>query len=129
MEQAGGVAQVVKDLFYHRERVAELVALAVVLAGKPEGLNAAAFRDATGLGRKRAIQILEFFDRTGWRVRTGGRGAGGGVSVNRYAFPINTSRSCEMTCSCQAARSATGSTSSASAKAIQVPRAARDEPV
>ncbi|WP_287813084.1 selenocysteine-specific translation elongation factor [Achromobacter sp.] len=61
----GDVAQVVKDLFYHRERVAELVALAVELAGKPEGLNAAAFRDATGLGRKRAIQILEFFDRTG----------------------------------------------------------------
>ena len=61
----GEVAQVVKDLFYHRERVAELVALAVELAGKPEGLNAAAFRDATGLGRKRAIQILEFFDRTG----------------------------------------------------------------
>ncbi|AMG37569.1 selenocysteine-specific translation elongation factor [Achromobacter xylosoxidans] len=61
----GEVAQVVKDLFYHRERVAELVALAVELAGKPEGLNAAVFRDATGLGRKRAIQILEFFDRTG----------------------------------------------------------------
>lgn len=61
----GEVAQVVKDLFYHRERVAELVALAIDLAARPEGLNAAAFRDATGLGRKRAIQILEFFDRTG----------------------------------------------------------------
>lgn len=61
----GEVAQVVKDLFYERERVAQLVALAVDLAGKPAGLNAAAFRDATGLGRKRAIQILEFFDRTG----------------------------------------------------------------
>ncbi|CAB3837640.1 Selenocysteine-specific elongation factor [Achromobacter pulmonis] len=59
------VAQVVKDLFYHRERVAQLAALAVELAAKPDGLNAAAFRDATGLGRKRAIQILEFFDRTG----------------------------------------------------------------
>lgn len=61
----GEVAQVVKDLFYDREQVAQLVALAVDLAGKPAGLNAAAFRDATGLGRKRAIQILEFFDRTG----------------------------------------------------------------
>lgn len=61
----GDVAQVVKDLFYHRERVAELVALALELAGRPGGLNAAAFRDATGLGRKRAIQILEFFDRAG----------------------------------------------------------------
>ena len=28
-------------------------------------VRAAQFRDATGLGRKRAIQILEFFDRIG----------------------------------------------------------------
>ena len=28
-------------------------------------LDAAAFRDAIGIGRKRAIQILEFFDRAG----------------------------------------------------------------
>ena len=35
----------------------------------PAGLNAAAFRDATGLGRKRAIQILEFFDRVGYTRR------------------------------------------------------------
>lgn len=61
----GEVAQVMKDLFYHRERMDELAALAVALAGRSEGLNAAAFRDATGVGRKRAIQILEFFDRTG----------------------------------------------------------------
>ena len=61
----GEVAQVVKDLFYDRERVSELAALAVALAGAPAGLNAAVFRDATGLGRKRAIQILEFFNRTG----------------------------------------------------------------
>jgi methylphosphotriester-DNA--protein-cysteine methyltransferase len=31
--------------------------------------SASAFRDATGLGRKRAIQILEFFDRTGYTRR------------------------------------------------------------
>ncbi|SDV50090.1 selenocysteine-specific translation elongation factor [Chitinasiproducens palmae] len=30
------------------------------------GVSAAAFRDATGLGRKRAIQVLEFFDRLGY---------------------------------------------------------------
>ena len=30
-----------------------------------EALSIARYRDATGLGRKRAIQILEFFDRTG----------------------------------------------------------------
>ncbi|CAB3925551.1 Selenocysteine-specific elongation factor [Achromobacter anxifer] len=65
----GEVAQVVKDLFYHRDQMASLAALAGDLAARPEGLNAAAFRDATGLGRKRAIQILEFFDRVGYTRR------------------------------------------------------------
>ena len=32
---------------------------------------AAQFRDATGLGRKRAIQILEYFDRIGLTRRVG----------------------------------------------------------
>jgi selenocysteine-specific elongation factor len=65
----GEVAQVVKDLFYHRDQVAALAALAQGLAAQPAGLNAASFRDATGLGRKRAIQILEFFDRVGYTRR------------------------------------------------------------
>ena len=34
-------------------------------------MTAAAFRDATGLGRKRAIQILEHFDRIGLLRRVG----------------------------------------------------------
>ncbi|XOT98752.1 SelB C-terminal domain-containing protein [Alcaligenes pakistanensis] len=34
-----------------------------------QGVSAAQFRDATGLGRKRAIQILEFFDRMGYTRR------------------------------------------------------------
>jgi selenocysteine-specific elongation factor len=33
--------------------------------------GAAAFRDASGLGRKRAIQVLEFFDRVGYTRRVG----------------------------------------------------------
>lgn len=65
----GEVAQVVKDLFYHRDQVRALAALAAQLATRPEGLNAAVFRDATGLGRKRAIQVLEFFDRVGYTRR------------------------------------------------------------
>ena len=32
-------------------------------------MRAAVFRDRTGLGRKRAIQILEFFDRIGYTRR------------------------------------------------------------
>jgi len=35
----------------------------------PRGIEAGAFRDATGLGRKRSIQILEFFDRVGYTRR------------------------------------------------------------
>jgi len=92
----GEVSQIVKDLFYHRDRVRELVQLLARLdveAGFPStpataadatatfatapsrsplssrGIEAAAFRDATGLGRKRAIQILEFFDRVGYTRR------------------------------------------------------------
>ncbi len=65
----GEVAQVVKDLFYHRDQVHVLASMAADLASQARGLNAAVFRDATGLGRKRAIQILEFFDRVGYTRR------------------------------------------------------------
>ncbi|WP_152907013.1 SelB C-terminal domain-containing protein, partial [Stenotrophomonas maltophilia] len=34
-------------------------------------VDAAAFRDAIGLGRKRSIQILEFFNRVGYTRRVG----------------------------------------------------------
>ena len=67
----GLVFQVVKDLFYSAHAMDELAALVAQLgADHPQGLvEAAAFRDATGLGRKRAIQILEFFDRVGYTRR------------------------------------------------------------
>lgn len=64
----GELFQVVRDLFYHHEQVAALAAL-VCEQGGPEGVNAARFRDAAGLGRKRAIQVLEFFDRIGYTRR------------------------------------------------------------
>jgi selenocysteine-specific elongation factor len=63
----GEVYQVVRDLFYHRDTIVELLRLIAALAREQGGsLTASAFRDATGLGRKRAIQILEFFDRVGY---------------------------------------------------------------
>lgn len=61
----GDAFQVVRDLFYHRDRTRELAELVVQLGADGKGVEAADYRDATGLGRKRAIQILEFFDRTG----------------------------------------------------------------
>ena len=65
----GNVFQVVHDLFYDRERIAELAAIIDRCAREDGGVSAARFRDAVGLGRKRAIQILEFFDRVGYTRR------------------------------------------------------------
>src|SRR3546814_11645164 len=48
--------------------VAQLAGLLKSVGGT-EGVSAAQFRDATGLGRKRSIQILEFFDRAGYTRR------------------------------------------------------------
>jgi selenocysteine-specific elongation factor len=124
----GALYQVVKDLFYPAERIAELAATfaglsaASLTAPQPQGqpsepsptptpasapdhpppfglslacpelvegskpppksatrtarlppgaVEARAFRDAVQLGRKRAIQILEFFDRVGYTRRVG----------------------------------------------------------
>ncbi|HHT8931158.1 TPA: SelB C-terminal domain-containing protein, partial [Burkholderia cenocepacia] len=67
LARRGDVHQVVRDLFYHADVARELAELVAHLApSRGGGLDAATFRDATGLGRKRAIQILEFFDRVGY---------------------------------------------------------------
>ena len=65
----GSVCQVVRDLYYDRERIAELAGMIRALSRESGSVNAADFRDAVGLGRKRAIQILEFFDRVGYTRR------------------------------------------------------------
>jgi selenocysteine-specific elongation factor len=61
----GTVYQVVHDLFYDRQCIDELATVAATLAREHGTVEAAQYRDAVGLGRKRAIQILEFFDRAG----------------------------------------------------------------
>jgi selenocysteine-specific elongation factor len=65
----GGIYQVVRDLFYARERIAELARVVDTHAREHGSVNAAGFRDTIGLGRKRAVQILEFFDRVGYTRR------------------------------------------------------------
>jgi len=67
LSRRGDVYQVVRDLFYCRASIGALAQL-VAQAAEAQGgaLGAAAFRDASALGRKRAIQILEFFDRVGY---------------------------------------------------------------
>ena len=65
----GSVYQVVHDLFYDRDEIGELAAIIAALAREHGAVNAARYRDAIGLGRKRTIQILEFFDRIGYTRR------------------------------------------------------------
>ena len=71
LAKSGEVFQIVKDLYYHPQVVRELAQLAREIEARDGEVSAAAYRDATGLGRKRAIQILEFFDRIGYLRRVG----------------------------------------------------------
>ena len=61
----GEIFPVVRDLYFHARTLERLACLVRELAGREGEVRAASFRDACGLGRKRAIQILEFFDRMG----------------------------------------------------------------
>ena len=70
LAQRGELHQVVKDLFYPPTTIHRLAAIAREL-GASGDITAAGFRDATLLGRKRAIQVLEYFDRVGLLRRTG----------------------------------------------------------
>lgn len=69
MARRGEIYQVVKDLFYDARAIHQLAVLADRIQAEHGAVRAAEFRDATGLGRKRAIQILEFFDRIGFTRR------------------------------------------------------------
>ncbi len=71
LAQQGELHQVVKDLYCDTATMARLAATARALAATHGTVTAAAFRDATGLGRKRAIQHLEHFDRVGLLRRVG----------------------------------------------------------
>jgi selenocysteine-specific elongation factor len=82
LARRGELHQVVRDLFYARVVVEELAELIASLCEQHGGiLETTTFRDAAGLGRKRAIQLLEFFDRLGYtrfhrdvrRLRTEGK--------------------------------------------------------
>jgi selenocysteine-specific elongation factor len=65
----GQVLQVVHDLFYDRDRIRELAVILRGLVTEHRLLETARYRDAIRVGRKRAIQILEFFDRVGYTRR------------------------------------------------------------
>ena len=71
MARQGQLFQVVKDLFYTASNMDALADTIHRLANAhAQGeVVAREFRDATGLGRKRAIQIMECFDRLGYTRR------------------------------------------------------------
>ncbi|MBW8760933.1 MAG: SelB C-terminal domain-containing protein, partial [Burkholderiales bacterium] len=71
LAQQGELHQLVKDLYVDTATMTTLAAIARRLAADDGYVTAAAFRDATSLGRKRAIQVLEHFDRVGLLRRVG----------------------------------------------------------
>jgi selenocysteine-specific elongation factor len=66
----GEVYQIVRDLFYHRDCVRDLARVLKSLVLQHGVVEVAHYRDAIGVGRKRTVQILEFFDRVGYTRRT-----------------------------------------------------------
>jgi selenocysteine-specific elongation factor len=64
------VYEVVRDLFYHRDSIRALARELRSLCEQRGFVEAADYRDSIGLGRKRTIQVLEFFDRVGYTRRT-----------------------------------------------------------
>lgn len=73
--QLGYLVRPVKNRFFLPEGLDELESVAHSLAkNSPDGMfSAAEYRDATGVGRNLAIELLEYFDRTGVTQRVGDR--------------------------------------------------------
>ncbi len=70
LARQGEAYQIVRDLYFDGGAVAALLTEAAA-AAEDGVIRAAAFRDRIGIGRKRSIQILEFFDRIGYTRRVG----------------------------------------------------------
>jgi selenocysteine-specific elongation factor len=69
--QLGYVSAIIKDRYYLNEQIRRFAALIRAMDITQGSTNAANFRDQLGIGRKLAVQILEFFDRTGFTRRKG----------------------------------------------------------
>ncbi|WP_271409373.1 selenocysteine-specific translation elongation factor [Pseudomonas sp. Q1-7] len=71
LARLGRLHQVVKDLFYPDTTIRQLAASARHLQDEHGSIKAAAWRDRIAIGRKRSIQLLEYFDRIGFTRRIG----------------------------------------------------------
>ncbi len=67
----GDTYEVMRDRFFTREAITELTRIASDLAAETGEVTASEFRDHIGTGRKLAIRILEYFDKTGFSRRVG----------------------------------------------------------
>lgn len=71
LARLGLMHQVVRDLFISDIVLRQMAALLLKLAEENAAIEVTTFRDALGLGRKRCIQYLEYFDRLGLTRRLG----------------------------------------------------------
>lgn len=65
----GHITAVVRDRYYRNERLYQFAELIRRQDRSQGSTSAADFRDRLGIGRKLAVQILEFFDRCGFTRR------------------------------------------------------------
>ena len=71
LARLGLMHQVVRDLFLSDSQLRRMAAILLQLAKENPQIQVTTFRDALGLGRKRCIQFLEYFDRLGMTRRSG----------------------------------------------------------
>lgn len=69
--QQGLITAIVKDRYYRHDRLLQFADLVRDLDQEKGATVAADFRDRLNVGRKLAIQILEYFDRSGFTRRKG----------------------------------------------------------
>ncbi|TDN57276.1 selenocysteine-specific translation elongation factor [Scandinavium goeteborgense] len=69
--QQGMITAIVKDRYYRNDRIVQFAGLIRSLDQARGSTCAADFRDSLNVGRKLAIQILEYFDRIGFTRRRG----------------------------------------------------------
>jgi len=69
LAKVGEVYLVSDERAYTRKAIQQLAAVMRKEAAGPDGIKAAQFRDAIGIGRNLVIDLLEFFDRVGFTRR------------------------------------------------------------
>lgn len=69
--QQGRITAIVKDRYFRHDRIVRFADMIRDLDREKGSTNAADFRDRLNVGRKLAIQILEYFDRIGFTRRKG----------------------------------------------------------